>query len=180
MTRKLKTRELNRLTVEAFKQSPKFPATLVLDNIRSAYNVGAVFRTADGFLLEKILLCGITPTPPHKEIYKTAIGAENSMDWEHFADITEALKSLREQGYYIIGLEQTSNSLPLDNWEWKEGTKFALVFGNEVEGISEKALPLCDTFVEIPQHGTKHSFNVSVAAGMLIWDMIKTVKQHEP
>jgi len=176
MTRKLKTRELNRLSVEEFKVSEKFPAVLVLDNIRSAYNVGAIFRTADGFLLEKLVLCGITPTPPNKEIYKTAIGAENSMEWVYEKEITTALEKLKNEGYTILGLEQTSNSITLNNWDWKEGTKFALVLGNEVEGISESALPFCEKFIEIPQNGTKHSFNVSVAAGMLIWDMIKKIQ----
>ncbi|MBX2984694.1 MAG: RNA methyltransferase [Bacteroidia bacterium] len=177
MTRKLKTVELNRLSVDEFKQSDKIPCVVVLDNIRSAYNVGAIFRTADGFLLERVLLCGITPTPPHKEIYKTAIGAENSMQWEYHQDVAKAIVTLKQQGYFIVALEQTSDSTLLQDWIWKKGTKFALVLGNEVDGISDSAMPLCDAYIEIPQFGTKHSFNVAVAAGMLIWDMIRAIKK---
>ncbi|MCO6494662.1 MAG: RNA methyltransferase [Bacteroidetes bacterium] len=179
MTRKLKTVELSRLTIDEFKNSQKTPCVLVLDNIRSAYNVGSIFRTADGFLLEKIVLCGITPAPPHKDIFKTAIGAENSMQWEYEKDISNALKKLKQEGYFIAALEQTSDSKMLNHWKWKQGTKFALVLGNEVDGISDSAMSLCDAFIEIPQFGTKHSFNVAVAAGMFIWDMIRTFKNEK-
>ncbi|MCK9481072.1 MAG: RNA methyltransferase [Bacteroidia bacterium] len=175
MARKLKTVELNRLSVEEFKDAAKIPCVLVLDNIRSAYNVGSIFRTADGFLLEKIVLCGITPQPPHKEIYKTAIGAEQSVEWRYTKDIAYTLEELKAQGYFVAALEQTSDSVLLPQWQWKQGTKFALVLGNEVDGISDTAMPLCDAFIEIPQYGTKHSFNVAVAAGIFIWDMIKAI-----
>jgi 23S rRNA (guanosine2251-2'-O)-methyltransferase len=176
MFHKLKTNELNRLTSEEFKITEKTPVILVLDNIRSSYNVGAIFRTSDAFLIEKIFLCGITPTPPHKEIYKTAIGAENSVHWEYGEKISEVLNSLQIQGFEVIGLEQTKESIALHNHVWKEGTKFAIVLGNEVDGISNEALSYCKTCIEIPQFGTKHSFNVAVSCGIILWDFVKKIK----
>jgi tRNA G18 (ribose-2'-O)-methylase SpoU len=177
MVQKLKTRELNRLTVEAYKKSKKQPIILVLDNIRSSYNVGAIFRTADGLSVEKLFLCGITPTPPNKEIYKTAIGAEQSVDWTYFEDNIEAIHTLKKEGYVIVALEQCDKSQNLMTVNWELGTKFALVLGNEVDGVDAKILELCDHFIEIPQFGTKHSFNVSVACGILLWDIFKTLNK---
>lgn len=172
--RKLKTRELHRLSPDEYKNSQKTPCVVILDNVRSAYNVGAVFRTADGFRIDKLLLCGITPCPPNKEIYKTAIGAENSVDWEYYPDVVSAVSQLKEQNYHIIGLEQTTHSCMLQDWTWNPNLKFGIILGNEVDGMHPDLLPLCDTIIEIPQMGTKHSFNVSVAAGMILWDLVKT------
>ena len=157
MVQKLKLEELGRIDVETFKQSSKTPLVVVLDNVRSMHNVGAVFRTADAFLVEKILLCGITPQPPHREIHKAALGATESVDWAYFESVTEALQSLKSEGYSVVGVEQTTGSQMITEFDFAKSQKYALVLGNEVEGISDEVLPLCDDFLEIPQQGTKHS-----------------------
>ncbi len=162
--------ELGRKTTDNFKSAEKFPLVLVLDNIRSMMNIGSVFRTADAFLLKQIVLCGITAKPPHREIHKTALGATESMDWIYISQTTEAIRKLKEQDYLVIALEQTAESISLKDFTPVKGKKYALVFGNEVKGVDEKVLELCDVCIEIPQFGTKHSFNISVTAGITIWD----------
>ncbi len=169
--RKLKTSEMNRLTIDEFKSSAKAPLIIVLDNIRSQNNVGSVFRTADAFRVEAIYLCGITATPPHREINKTALGATDSVSWKYFPETSVALKSLHNEGYCVIGVEQTNTSLPLHLFHPDKEKKYALVFGNEVNGLDECLIPFFDDCVEIPQYGTKHSLNISVAAGIVIWDV---------
>ncbi len=159
---------LGRLTPEAYKQLEKIPLIVVLDNIRSMHNVGSIFRSADAFRIEAIFLCGYTPQPPHRDIHKTALGATETVAWQHFANIEQALQSLQEKQYSIAAIEQTSNSMQLQQWQW-DGKPLAVVFGNEVEGVQPAALPYCSMAVEIPQFGTKHSLNVSVAAGIILW-----------
>ena len=176
MVQKLKLEELGRIDVETFKQSSKTPLVIVLDNVRSMHNVGAVFRTADAFLVEKILLCGITPQPPHREIHKAALGATESVDWAYFESVTEALQSLKSEGYRVVGVEQTTGSQMITEFDFAKSLKYALVLGNEVEGISDEVLPLCDDFLEIPQQGTKHSLNVSVCGGIVMWEFFKHLK----
>ena len=162
--------ELGRKSPEAFRESEKFPVFLVLDNIRSMMNTGSVFRTADAFLLEGIYLCGITASPPHREIHKTALGATESVHWQYFEETGQAIARLKENGYQVLALEQTAASINLRSFQPLVRQKYALVFGNEVKGVSEEVLQLCDGCLEIPQFGTKHSLNVSVTAGMVIWD----------
>ena len=176
MVQKLKLEELGRIDVETFKQSSKTPLVVVLDNVRSMHNVGAVFRTADAFLVEKILLCGITPQPPHREIHKAALGATESVDWAYFESVTEALQSIKSEGYRVVGVEQTTGSQVITEFDFAKSQKYALVLGNEVEGISDEVLPLCDDFLEIPQQGTKHSLNVSVCGGIVMWEFFKHLK----
>ncbi|MDY3548638.1 RNA methyltransferase [Riemerella anatipestifer] len=175
MTKKLKLEELGRIDIETFKKTSKTPLVVVLDNIRSMHNVGALFRTADAFLIEKIVLCGITPQPPHREIHKAALGATESVDWVYQKNISEAIKELKTQGYNIIGVEQTTDSISLSDFEISPNQKYALVLGNEVEGLSDEALSLYDSFIEIPQLGTKHSLNVSVCGGIVIWSFFKAL-----
>jgi 23S rRNA (guanosine2251-2'-O)-methyltransferase len=170
MFKKLSMDELGRKSPEAFRESEKFPVFLVLDNIRSMMNTGSVFRTADAFLLEGIYLCGITATPPHREIHKTALGATESVHWQYFEETGQAIARLKENGYQVLALEQTAASINLRSFQPLVRQKYALVFGNEVKGVSEEVLQLCDGCLEIPQFGTKHSLNVSVTAGMVIWD----------
>ena len=169
--RKLKNKELNRLNLEEFKNKKKVPIVIILDNVRSAHNVGSVFRTSDAFLIEKIMLCGICPVPPKNEIRKTALGATESVDWHYFNDSTDCIKGLKEKGYTIISIEQADNSIDLNNYSIEKSRKIALVFGNEVNGVSDKIINLSDSVIEIPQHGTKHSFNVSVSVGIVLWDL---------
>ncbi|HET9486328.1 MAG TPA: RNA methyltransferase, partial [Chryseosolibacter sp.] len=164
--RKLKLDELDRISVEEFKQTEKLPVCIVLDNIRSLHNVGSAFRTSDAFKLEKVYLTGITGQPPHREIEKTALGATASVDWEHAEKTADVLRSLKEKGYTIIAVEHTSASESLNHFHPGEGTKYCLVFGNEVNGVSEEAIALADKALEIPQHGTKHSLNISVCLGI--------------
>ena len=175
-TKKLKLEELGRIDVETFKQTDKIPLVVVLDNVRSMHNVGAVFRTADAFLVEKIILCGITPQPPHREIHKAALGATESVDWVFEKNISAALENLKKEDFKIIGIEQTTNSELITNFKIKKGEKYAIVLGNEVEGLSDEVLPLYDHFLEIPQLGTKHSLNVSVCAGIVMWEFAKSLK----
>ena len=171
--RKLSMQELNRISVEEFKQASKFQICVVLDNIRSANNVGSVFRTSDAFLIETIYLCGYTPRPPHKDIQKTAIGATESVNWTYFEDVKDCILSLKEKGYTILAIEQADESTMLPNFNWEKDKKYALIFGNEVKGVSDKAMPLIDACLEVPQFGTKHSLNISVCAGVVLWDAVR-------
>ena len=168
MMKKLSLDQLGRPSSEVFAQMEKIPIVVFLDNIRSAMNVGSIFRTADAFKIEKIILGGITACPPHKEILKTAIGAQDTVLWEHCTDISPLL-ALKEDGYQLIGVEQTDQSLRLNDFRVDTHQKYCLIFGNEVEGIQDVLLPLLDTAIEIPQFGTKHSLNVSVCAGIVLW-----------
>lgn len=177
MVKKLKLEELGRIDVDTFKKTEKTPLVVVLDNVRSMHNVGAIFRTADAFLAKKILLCGITPQPPHREIHKAALGATESVEWAYFPTITEALQSLKKDGYHIAGIEQTTGSQMITDFDFNQSSKYAMVLGNEVEGISNEALPLCDSFLEIPQLGTKHSLNVSVCGGIVMWEFFSQLKK---
>ncbi len=165
--------ELNRISVEAYQELPKYPVTLVLDNIRSLNNVGAAFRTADAFAIERIALCGITGIPPHRDIQKTALGATESVAWEYHEDIATYLQALKEQKVTLVAVEQTHSSTPLQNFVPHITQPFAFVFGNEVKGVSETALPHCDFSLEIPQFGTKHSLNVSVSIGIVLWHYVQ-------
>ena len=165
--------ELNRVSTEEFKQQEKLPLVVVLDNVRSMYNVGSLFRTCDAFSVERLLLCGITACPPHKEISKTALGATESVDWEHFPTTKDALINLKSKGYTILAVEQVDTSTPLHTFVPAEGSKVAVVLGNEVFGVDDDVLPLCDGALEIPQNGTKHSLNVSIAGGIVIWEIFK-------
>ena len=172
--RKLSLKELQRKSVPEFKAAPKTPITLVLDNIRSGRNVGSAFRTADAFALEQVLLCGISAQPPHREILKTAIGATEAVDWTYETEVGKAVQSLKDQGYLILGLEQTDKSVLLSDYKLPTNPPpIALIFGNEVKGLSEEVLPLVDHCLEIPQFGTKHSINVSVCVGIAVWEIFK-------
>jgi len=171
--RKLGMDELNRLSVDEFRQSAKMPVVVVLDNIRSMHNVGSVFRTADAFLIQGIYLCGYTPQPPHRDIHKTALGATETVEWKYFQDIREALKALKEEGYSVFAVEQVENSIPLQEMARQHSGKTVVVFGNEVSGVGEEALKLCDGSVEIPQWGMKHSLNISIAAGIVLWELAR-------
>ncbi len=175
-TKKLKLEELGRIDVETFKQTTKIPLVVVLDNVRSMHNVGAVFRTADAFIVEKIVLCGITPQPPHREIHKAALGATESVDWIFEEDISTALQNLKKETFEILGIEQTTTSINIENFEIKKNKKYALVLGNEVDGLSDEALSFYDHFIEIPQLGTKHSLNVSVCGGIVMWEFFRNLK----
>lgn len=174
--KKLKLEELGRIDIETFKKTEKIPLVVVLDNVRSMHNVGAVFRTGDAFLVERIVLCGITPQPPHREIHKSALGATESVDWHYFDDISEAILKLKKENFEVLGIEQTTNSVMISEFEISKNKKYALVLGNEVDGISDEALSLCDHFLEIPQMGTKHSLNVSVCGGIAMWEFFKSLK----
>ncbi len=167
--RKLAIHELNRLNPEEFKHKKKNPVVVVLDNIRSANNTGSFFRTADAFALEKVVLCGITARPPHRDIQKTAIGATESVEWEYFKSVEEAVESLRNYGYQIVSVEQCDQSVSLEKFKPEENKPIAYIFGNEVSGVSEEVIEISDTCLEIPQWGTKHSLNVSVSAGIILW-----------
>jgi len=171
--RKLQNQELGRITPEQFRRSEKSPFVIVLDNIRSQSNVGSVFRTADAFLVESIYLCGITSVPPHREIRKTALGATESVAWRYFRETKEAVSELKALGYEIVGIEQAEGSVGLGDFEVKQGIRYALVFGHEVNGVEQTVLDACDHVVEIPQFGTKHSFNIAVSTGIVLWEMNK-------
>lgn len=174
--KKLKLDELGRISVDEFKRSSKLSVCILLDNIRSLHNVGSAFRTSDAFRLEKIYLTGITGTPPHREIEKTALGATASVAWAHEEKTVDVLKKLKDNGYTIIAIEQTSASQPLQNFNPEDGKKYCLLFGNEVHGVSEEAIALADLALEIPQHGTKHSLNISVCLGIVAWEFYKKLK----
>ena len=174
--RKLKNEELNRLSVEEFKSAEKTPIVIVLDNIRSLSNVGSAFRTADAFRIEAIYLCGITAQPPHREIHKTALGATESINWKYFQETEEAIARLREHNYEIICIEQVDTSISLERFNPINNKKYALVFGNEVKGVSDGIITSCDKCIEIPQLGTKHSLNVTVSIGVVLWDFFSKLK----
>lgn len=176
MVNKLKLEELNRIDVETFKKVEKIPLVVVLDNIRSMHNVGATFRTADAFLVQKIILCGITPQPPHREIHKAALGATESVDWSYENDINVIINDLKSQDFEVVGIEQTTNSTMITDFKIDNTKKYAVILGNEVEGISDEALQNIDSFIEIPQLGTKHSLNVSVCGGIVMWEFAKALK----
>ncbi|PTT04212.1 RNA methyltransferase [Pedobacter sp. HMWF019] len=173
---KLKLDDLNRVSVEEFKEQDKLPVAVVLDNVRSMHNVGSVFRTGDGFAIEKLVLCGITACPPHREIEKTALGATLSVDWVHFEKTTEAINSLRSDGYTITAIEQAKNSTMLNTFTPDPKKKYALIFGNEVDGVSDEVMSIIDQCIEIPQFGTKHSFNIVVSAGIVLWDFFAKIR----
>ncbi len=169
---KLTVEELGRKTVEEFKQAKKYPIVVVLDNIRSMNNVGSIFRTCDAFLVERILLCGITPQPPHRDIQKTALGATESVEWKYEKSTIDAVKQLKEEGYTILSVEQTHNSLALNNLELKSDEKIALIMGNEVDGVEQNVIDISDKSVEIPQFGTKHSLNVCNSCAIVLWQVM--------
>lgn len=173
--KKLSLDELDRISVDQFKEAEKIPVTLVLDNIRSLHNVGSAFRTADAFRIEKIYLTGITGTPPHREIQKTALGATESVAWEYSERTDLVIRKLKEAGYSIVIVEQTTDSLPLQTFFAEKEKKYCLVFGNEVHGVSEEAIALGDLALEIPQSGTKHSLNISVCLGIVVWEIYRTL-----
>ena len=175
--RKLKITELNRLTPEAFKESVKIPLIVVLDNIRSLNNVGSVFRTSDAFKVEAIYLCGITACPPNAEIHKTALGAEETVDWEYFEHTLSAVDNLRDNGYTLCAVEQAEGSIMLDTLQLDRDKKYAIIMGNEVKGVQQAVIDACDHCIEIPQYGTKHSLNVSVTAGIVVWDCFKQLSK---
>lgn len=174
--RKLKITELNRISTEEFKEAKKLPLIVVLDNVRSQYNVGSVFRTSDAFRVEAIYLCGISATPPHQEIHKTALGAEDTVDWKYFKDTTAAINELKAAGYFIYSIEQVEGSVMLENLQLDATKKYAVVLGNEVKGVQQEVVNLSDGCIEIPQYGTKHSLNVSTTAGIVIWDFFKQMQ----
>jgi 23S rRNA (guanosine2251-2'-O)-methyltransferase len=168
--RKLKLDELNRASIAEFKTQQKLPVVVVLDNVRSMHNIGSIFRTGDGFAVEKICLCGISAQPPHREIEKTALGATQSVDWKYYEDVVSAVEELKQDGYIVIAIEQAENSTMLNGFIPAENERYALVFGNEVNGVSDEVMALADGCIEIPQFGTKHSFNIVVSAGIVLWD----------
>ncbi|PXX96208.1 RNA methyltransferase [Marinifilum breve] len=169
--RKLKNSELDRKSIDEFKASDKTPIIIVLDNVRSLNNIGSVFRTSDALLIEAVYLCGITATPPHRELHKTALGAEDSVQWEYFKNTEDAVAKLKENGFDVYSVEQAENSLSLENFETNASKKYALIFGNEVKGVQQKIVDASDGCIEIPQFGTKHSFNISVSCGIVLWDL---------
>ncbi len=174
--KKLSLKELNRISNQEFKELPKTPIVVILDNIRSALNVGSVFRTSDAFAVEKMYLCGITAKPPHREILKTAIGATESVDWEHHKSTVKVIEQLKADDYIIVGIEQADESIMLQNFEVDTNKKYAIVLGNEVKGVSNEVMQVLDYCIEVPQLGTKHSLNVSVCTGVVIWDFFKKYK----
>ena len=175
--RKLNNEELPRLSVDEFKIANKIPVVVVLDHVRSCNNVGSIFRTSDALLVQKIYLCGITATPPDKEIHKTALGSENTVDWEYFGTTEEIIEILRNKGYTIVAIEQVEGSIELQDYVPSPNEKLALIFGNEVKGVQQEVVNLCDKTIEIPQFGTKHSFNISVSAGIVLWEIFKKVRK---
>ena len=176
MGRKLNMDELNRMTVSDFKKSKKIPVVVVLDNIRSLSNIGSVFRTSDAFRVEAIHLCGITAKPPHREIHKTALNATESVNWKYFKNILDSIEELRADGYKIVSVEQVENSTFLNEFMPEKNGSYALIFGNEVKGVSDSAIALSDICIEIPQWGTKHSLNISVSVGVVLWDIVLKLK----
>lgn len=175
---KLNTIELNRITGPNFKKSAKFPITIILDNVRSGHNIGSVFRTADAFNAKKIYLAGISAVPPNKEILKTALGSTDTVDWEYITDLEACIKSLKETGNIVYAVEQTINSISLENFSFQISQPIAVIFGNEVEGVNQSLINLCDGSIEIPQFGTKHSLNVSVTAGIVLWHFVNQILTH--
>lgn len=172
----MKITELNRISAEEFKKAEKLPLVVILDNVRSLHNIGSVFRTSDAFRVECIYLCGITATPPHPEMHKTALGAEFTVDWKYVNNAVEAVDNLRREGYVVFSVEQTENSIMLEDMRLEQGKRYAVVLGNEVKGVQQEVIDHSDGCIEIPQYGTKHSLNVSVTAGIVIWDLFKQLK----
>ncbi len=177
--RKLKITEMNRLTVDEFKEARKLPLTVVLDDVRSLHNIGAVFRTSDAFLISRIYLCGITAVPPHPEMHKTALGAELTVDWVYCKTTQEAVEELHGEGYTVLAIEQCEGSTMLDEYKPEPERKYALVLGNEVKGVKQEVVDMCDGCIEIPQYGTKHSLNVSVTAGIVLWEFAYKMRKLE-
>ena len=175
--RKLRTHELNRLEPDQYKEAAKIALIVVLDNVRSSNNIGSVFRTCDALLVQSLYLCGITATPPNKDIHKTALNAEKWVDWKYFEHTEEAVASLKENGFSVLAIEQIDKSIMLYDFKPGKDEKLALIFGNEVKGVQQKVIDLCDGAIEIPQFGTKHSFNVSVSAGIVLWDVFNKIKR---
>ena len=175
--RKLKNSELDRLSVERFKSVEKTPIIIILDNIRSLNNIGSVFRTSDAFLIEKIYLCDITATPPHKDIHKTALGSTDTVDWEYAKNTLDLVEKLKTEGVKICSIEQAENATMLNNFKVEPETKYALVFGNEVKGVAQNVVSISDTVIEIPQFGTKHSLNISVSCGIVVWDLFSKLNK---
>jgi len=173
--KKLKNSELDRISIEEFKKSKKIAITILLENIRSAHNIGSIFRTADSFLINEIILCGISAQPPNKNIRKTALGSSESVEWKYEKNINKAIEKLKNEGNKIISIEQTTNSISLENFKPQKNDKYAIIFGNEVNGIEQRTINLSDMVIEIPQFGTKHSLNISVAAGIIIWDLFSKI-----
>lgn len=173
MPRKLKTIEIERISVEEFQQAEKTPLVVVLDNVRSMYNIGSVFRTADAFRIDEVVLCGITATPPSNEIHKTALGAEESVAWRYFKETTDAVAYLKENGFTLCAIEQCEGSVMLNDFQKDPEKKYAVFLGNEVKGVQQTVIDQCDVCIEIPQFGTKHSMNVSVTAGIVMWEMFR-------
>ena len=171
--RKLRNEELNRLSIEEFKAKRKTPLAVVLDNVRSMHNVGSIFRSSDAFLVDKIYLCGITAVPPHIDIHKTALGSTDSVEWEYYEDTLEAINDLKNMGYILIGIEQTEESVMLYDFKPTPGQHYAVIFGHEVRGVKQAIIDQCDLTIEIPQFGTKHSLNISVCAGIVIWELLQ-------
>ena len=176
MNRKLKNSELDRLSVEEFKNAPKTPLIIILDNIRSLNNIGSVFRTCDAFLISKVYLCGITAKPPHKDIHKTALGSTESVEWEYVKNTMELVQRLKEQGIKVISIEQAQNAIVLSDFSPQANANYAIVFGNEVKGVSQEVVSASDHVIEIPQYGTKHSLNISVSCGVVVWDLFTKLK----
>jgi tRNA G18 (ribose-2'-O)-methylase SpoU len=173
--KKLKNSQLDRISIEEFKKSKKIAITILLENIRSAHNIGSIFRTADSFLINEIILCGISAQPPNKDIRKTALGSSESVEWRYEKNIDKAIEKLKNEGNKIISIEQTTNSISLENFKPQKNDKYAIIFGNEVNGIEQRTINLSDMAIEIPQFGTKHSLNISVAAGIIIWDLFSKI-----
>jgi 23S rRNA (guanosine2251-2'-O)-methyltransferase len=177
--RKLKNSELERLSVPEFKNAAKIPVVVVLDNVRSQNNIGSVFRTSDAFLVDRLLLCGITARPPHREIHKTALGAEESVDWQYFPETADAVRRLKKEGYTVVSVEQTENSVALDSFRFERERKYAFVFGHEIRGVQQEIVDLSDLSLDIPQFGTKHSLNISVCVGMVLWEAFKSLRMKD-
>ena len=178
--RKLEITELNRITTEEFKKATKIPLVVVLDNVRSLHNVGSVFRTSDAFLVERICLCGITSTPPQPEIHKTALGAEFSVEWQYYEQTQEAVKEYKEKGYHIFSIEQVEDSIKLPDLQLEPDGKYVVILGNEVKGVQQEIVDMSDESIEIPQFGTKHSLNVSVTSGIIIWSFFEKMRKNFP
>ncbi len=173
MARKYYTEEIERFGIEEFKSAKKIPLTIILDNVRSLHNVGSVFRTSDAYLVERVVLCGITACPPNADIHKSALGAEFSVDWEYHKDTLDVVKLLKSEGYHVAAIEQAEGSVMIGDFDYCHSAKFAVVLGNEVKGVQQAVIDLCDSCIELPQYGTKHSLNVSVTAGIVIWEFAK-------
>jgi tRNA G18 (ribose-2'-O)-methylase SpoU len=174
--RKLKNSELDRLSVPEFKKAGKMPVVVILDNVRSLNNIGSVFRTSDAFLVERVLLCGITAKPPHKDIHKTALGATDSVEWKYYSKTEEAIDGLRKDGYTIVAVEQTEESIGLEKFPFRGNEKYVFIFGHEIRGVQQEIVDLSDVSLDIPQLGTKHSLNISVCVGMVLWEAFKSIR----